>query len=153
MNKLNNLVQELESNIANHELLNNAVSESPVGWHIEHSLLTINLIIGALQHSNPNLYKWEFKLPRLLVFTTGKIPRGRAKAPKVVVPKQYDSQSLNQHIFKANEQLKALALISKDHFFEHPYFGHLKQKQTIKFLKIHTQHHLDIINDIVKKSK
>jgi hypothetical protein len=42
-----------------------------------------------------------------------------------------------------------LELVSRDHFFEHPYFGKLKLKETIRFLEIHTQHHLDIIRDII----
>jgi hypothetical protein len=40
-------------------------------------------------------------------------------------------------------------MVSKDHFFEHPYFGKLKLKETIRFLEIHTTHHLSIIEDIV----
>lgn len=35
-------------------------------------------------------------------------------------------------------------------FFKHPYFGNLNVKDAIKMLKLHTRHHIDIINDIIK---
>jgi hypothetical protein len=42
MEKLEALIAELERNIANMNVENQAVSKSPVGWHIDHALLTIN---------------------------------------------------------------------------------------------------------------
>jgi hypothetical protein len=41
--------------------------------------------------------------------------------------------------------------MSSDKYFDHPYFGNLRLNKTIKFLEIHTKHHLEIINDIIKK--
>jgi hypothetical protein len=84
---------------------------------------------------------------------TKKIPRGKAKAPKVVVPKEgVTIANLEQHLAKARDAIKALEFVSKNHFFKHPYFGNLKKKQTILFLEIHTQHHLKIILDIVSNT-
>ena len=38
-----------------------------------------------------------------------------------------------------------------DHqYFTHPIFKNLNKKQTIKFLKLHTNHHIKIVNDILK---
>ena len=48
-NKLNNLYK-----------VNNRVSASSVGWHIEHSLLVIIEIIEALKQSDNTAYKWKF---------------------------------------------------------------------------------------------
>jgi len=78
-----------------------------------------------------------------------KIPRGRAKSPELVNPKEkLDSNTLLGHIVETRAQIDLLKVVSKDKFFKHPFFGHLKLMQTIKFLEIHTQHHLDIIEDI-----
>jgi hypothetical protein len=79
MNKINNLLNQLEAKISNGENLNPAISKGSVAWHIEHSLLTINLIINALIQSNPKNFKWKFSFIRMVVLLTKKIPRGFAK--------------------------------------------------------------------------
>lgn len=151
MHKLLNYVKELESKIPNQEDYNPEISKSNVGWHIEHILLTNKMILEAVEKSNPADYTWSFKLPRIVVFTMNKIPRGRAKAPKVVVPKTYDEQTLLEHLKIVTLKIQGLENMSSDKYFDHPYFGNLRLNKTIKFLEIHTKHHLEIINDIIKK--
>ena len=149
-NKLESLLNQLEFYIPSSESINLQVSQTTVGWQIEHSLLTINGIVSALQKSNPKDYNWKFSLMKLIILTTKKIPRGKAKAPKVVVPKGLiNNDDLQEHLSKTRDAIKALEMVSKDQFFEHPYFGKLKLKETIRFLEIHTDHHLNIIEDIV----
>ncbi len=149
-NSLDILLNELEAHLSNHEAMNLQVSQSTVGWQIEHSLLTINGIVGAVQKSNPKDYKWKFSLMKIIILATKKIPRGKAKAPIIVVPKaDITFADLQQHLAKARETIKGLETVSKDQFFDHPYFGNLKKKQTIRFLEIHTNHHLKIIRDII----
>jgi hypothetical protein len=153
MDKLSELLNELESKIPKQELINQTISKSSVGWHIEHTLLTINLIIRALKKSNQNDYKWKFNFPRVLVFSMNNIPRGGAKSPKAVQPKNnFNTESLKNHINIATERIKELSSLKKDNFFEHPVFGNLNLKPTIKFLEIHTNHHIKIINDIIKNA-
>ena len=151
MNKLQEYLNEIETKIPKQEYINSKVSKSNVGWHIEHILLTNKMIIEAVEKSNPANYIWSFKLSRILVFTINKIPRGRAKAPKVVVPKTYDEQTLLEHLKIVTLKIQALENMSSDKYFDHPYFGNLRLNKTIKFLEIHTNHHLEIINDIIKK--
>jgi hypothetical protein len=154
MEKLKKLIQDLESKIPNQEMLNPTISRSSVGWHIEHTLLTMNLVIGALQKSNPENYKRTSNFYRVLVFAMNKIPRGKAKAPKIVQPKEdFNVESIKSHIEKGKVKLAELNSIGETNYFEHPYFGHLKLKPTIKFLEIHTNHHLHIINDIIKSKR
>ncbi len=149
MNKLGEQLKELETKISKQEVFSAHVSKSNVGWHIEHTLLTINMIIEAVKKSNPLNYKWSFKLPRLLVFAMNKIPRGRAKSPEVVVPKTYDEKTLKEHLTIARLKIQNLEKISPDNYFNHPFLGNLKLEKAIKFLEIHTNHHLEIINDIL----
>ena len=150
MSKIENQLSKLESKISSESILNPAISKSPVGWHIEHTLLTINRIIEALQYSNPNNYKWRFNFTKLIVFAIKKIPRGRAKSPDVVVPKVYNAESLSLHVQRTKNKITELDKLTNDKYFHHPFFGDLRLKQAITFLEIHTNHHLKIINDILR---
>jgi hypothetical protein len=150
MNKLENLITKLENNISFFEMTNSSISAGSVGWHIEHTLLTLNGISTLLIHSDPAEYKWRFKLGRILIFSLKKIPRGRAKSPEIVMPKGHINQAkLEALLSDTRTKCNQLAFLPANKFFEHPYFGKLKLKQTITFLEIHTNHHLEIIQDIV----
>ena len=154
MNKINNLLNQLEAKISNGENLNPAISKGSVAWHTEHSLLMINLIINALIQSNPKNFKWKFSFIRMVVLLTKKIPRGKAKSPKVVLPqKNISNESLVRHLLLTKDSIMKLESLSKDKYFTHPYFGDLKLNQTIRFLEIHTQHHLEIIEDIISNKQ
>ena len=150
MQKLIDNLNELESNISNFEKHNEKVSTSTVGWQIDHCLLVINGIVSQLQNSNPSSFKPNFNFKRVLVFTLKKIPRGKAKAPKSVQPK--DEITLNDLLEKleiAKIKINDLPKLNPKSHFKHPYFGVLNLKQTILFLEIHTFHHLKIVRDIV----
>ena len=151
MEKLAALLIELENRISQHAALNEAVSKQPVGWHIEHLLLAFNQMVNALKKANPDDYKWEFKIMRLIVLATGWMPRGKAQSPSVVLPVKYDEETLKKDFEVAKNQLKVLNDISTDQCYHHPYFGCLTFDETIRMLCIHTKHHLKIINDILKK--
>jgi hypothetical protein len=86
-----------------------------------------------------------------MVFISGKIPRGKAKAPKVVIPTQVATQEeLIAKLEAAQNNISKLDSFSENQFFNHPYFKDLNVKQAKKFLTIHTNHHLKIIEDILK---
>ena len=150
MQELSKLIKSLEEKIPMMDVANTQISSAKVGWHVQHSLLVIISIINGLKQSDPNTYQWKFNLNKTLIFTLGKIPRGKGKAPKAVQPKEETTKDkLLESIEKAKVSLADLHKVQKNQYFLHPYFGHLNLKPTIKFLKIHTKHHLKIINDIL----
>ena len=148
---LNHLITQLESKINDFETTNLEISKSTVGWQIDHSLRVIIGVISLLKKSNPDDYKWKFNFPRTIVFFVKRIPRGKANAPKNV---QCSDEILKQDLKNQIETSKILILdleeLHKKSNFKHPYFDVLNLEQTIKFLNIHTNHHLKIINDILK---
>ena len=151
MNPLLPLLHQLESHISNFEKTNPNVSNSTVGWQIDHCLLVINGIIGQIEISDPLKYQPKWTFPKFMVFTTGKIPRGKAKAPKVVIPTQVATQEeLFAKLAAAKNNVLKLDTFSENQFFNHPFFKDLNVKQTKKFLTIHTKHHLKIIEGILK---
>ncbi len=154
MKSTSQLINELASNIPFANKIDPSISASSVGWHIDHSLMVINQIAGAVKASDPAAYQWSFNMKRLVVFTTGKIPRGKAKAPKSVIPENaFDENDVREKMEKANQKLAMLNELPANHFFIHPYFGHLNVKNTKKMIALHTDHHLAIIKDIIASTK
>ncbi len=150
MQKLINLVDELASYIPQLEARNETVSSSTVGWQIEHSLLVISSVIEWVKRSDPSKYKWSFRPFKYLIFWRGKIPRGKSRAPKFVVPDTFTSESLLNHIETCRAKITEFESVGAGHYFSHPYFGDTKKKDVIPFLELHTDHHLKIIKDILK---
>jgi hypothetical protein len=150
MKDLLSLIESLESKIEFFEATKQLVSKSTVGWQIDHSLRVVNGIIETLKKSNPSSYKWNFNFKRIVVFTIRSIPRGKANAPKTV--RTYDEikkQDLINQIEISKKLISELVTLHKKNNFQHPYFGKLNLKQSVKFLEIHTNHHLNIVNDIL----
>lgn len=149
MSNLKTLVNQLESYIANYEKVNPAVSQSSIGWHIDHSLMVINGIIDELKKSNPKQYKWRLNWNRIFIQSINKIPRGKAKAPKVVQPLEpATAAKLISMLEIAKNNVVDLESLHANSYFTHPYFGDLNLKKTLWFLNLHTNHHLKIIKDI-----
>lgn len=150
--ELDHLLDQLATAIPQFEKTNLAISNSNIGWHIDHSLLVISGIIDTTAKSDPENYRWSFNLKRWIVMGRKKIPRGKAKAPKSVQPKNdYTLESLQERLLKTRSKISELQLLRKDHYFEHPGLGNMKLNQTIRFLSIHTRHHLEIIQEIKDK--
>lgn len=152
MQELNKLIDQLQSDITSFDKVNLDVSSGSVGWHIAHSLKTIDQIVTACKKSNPTEYLWQFNFNRFLILSLiRKIPRGKAKAPKIVRPEGDISQetlTLSLENLKAN--LRNWDSFDKYVHFPHTYFGVLNKKETENFLVLHTKHHLMIIKDILK---
>jgi hypothetical protein len=149
MSNLKSLLNQLESHIVDFEKTNLSVSQSSIGWHIDHSVMTINGIIDQLKKSNPEQYKWQFNWNRIFIKCINKIPRGKAKAPKVVQPIEPATVAVLISKFEiANKRIIELENLESNNFFMHPYFGNLNLKTSIWLLELHTKHHLEIIKDI-----
>ena len=154
MKELQTLINELELSVIESDRSDPLISVSNVGWHIEHSLLVLNAITDALGRSNPADFKKSFNFISFMVFTFGKIPRGKGKAPGAVKPAGIINQAtLLDHLEKTRIKIMEIDKLEIGCFFKHPFFGDLRLRKTIKFLQIHTRHHLDIINDILKTGK
>lgn len=150
-NKLDFAIQKLESHLDNHQVSNPKVSKSNVAWHIDHSLKVINSVVKALQSSDPSTYEANFSVLGRLFFTLGFFPRGKARAPKYVRPPETIlKEDLISQIDLAKTNLKGISNLDENAYFKHPIFGNINTKRVLKFLWLHTNHHVKIIDDIVK---
>ncbi len=151
MHKINNLLDNLEAQIANYSILNQAVSEGNVGWHIVHSCLVIDSVCGAVCKSDATKFIKKFSFKAFLVLLVNSFPRGKAKAPSFTMPsEELSPASVLQSIQTSRKSIEALAKAGKNQYFTHPIFGDLNAADTFKFLAVHTNHHLKIIKDILK---
>ncbi len=148
--KLNALIIQLESYIADYEKTNPLVSTASIGWQIDHAFLVINTVVEQIKKSNSADYKWKFNKNRFLVQTLlRKIPRGKVRAPKSVQPfEEITSEHLKRQLEITRKNLTDLASLEAKNYFVHPFMGNLNLKTTVDFLELHTKHHLKIIEDI-----
>ena len=151
MNKINNLLNNLEVQIANYSRWNQTISEGNVGWHIVHSCLVVSSVCGAVVKSDASKFIKKFSFKAFLVLLLNSFPRGKAKAPSFTMPsEELSPTSILKSIQAARASIEALSKANKNQYFTHPIFGDLNTGQTFKFLAVHTNHHLKIIKDIVK---
>ncbi|TXE15811.1 DinB family protein [Psychroserpens burtonensis] len=152
LEKLNIGITTLEAHIENHTVSNPKISKSNIAWHIDHSLKVINNVIITVQSSDPKTYTNNFSLIGKLFFALGFFPRGKAKAPKYVKPPETVlKEDLVSQIELAKTNVKTIAGLNKNAYFKHPLFGNINTPRIYRFLLLHTNHHLKIINDIVVK--
>lgn len=149
--KINKILDELKTYLLHAEKSNPKISQKDVAWHIDHSLKVINTISSAIIGSNPKDYEKKFKWIKWYFFTFKIIPRGKVKAPEIVIEKNpIPMEALENQFTLARTNIAQLQKIDSNHFFVHPLLGKLNVNETLKFLPVHTQHHFKIIKDIVK---
>ena len=151
--KIENYLSEMEGLVSKHTVLNEKISSATIGWHLEHTLLVLEYSLRALPTSIIADYKPKNSLRKTIILFTRKIPRGVAKAPKGVRPniENIKTENLYQRIAVVKKLLADTSILPKNHFFPHPFFGDLRLKNAIKFLEIHTNHHLKIVREMVGK--
>tara|TARA_R100001377_G_C3183829_1_gene107727 strand:- start:263 stop:727 length:465 start_codon:yes stop_codon:yes gene_type:complete len=150
--KLHVLINTLENHIEHYDVGNPKISEANIGWHIDHSCKVINQVVLTVQSSNPVLYKDNFSFTGKLLFTFGFFPRGKAKAPKHVLPQEIiTKKDLMNQLEQSRLLIHTIPDLNKNAFFKHPLFGDINKKRINRFLELHTNHHVKIIHEILKK--
>jgi len=148
---LNKEIKTLKEMINHSKVKELEVSSNGIDWHIDHTLKAILVVSKILKKSDPSKYQRKYNLLRSVIFISGKIPRGKGKAPRSVLPPENILKKDLHHQF--DEAVKALNEIENmpaNSNFKHPYFGQLDLRLSMRFLDIHTNHHLKIMNDILR---
>ena len=144
-------LEDLKKYIEQEDKSNSDVSAAGTYWHLDHIFQVITRISKALIKSDPEEFRGKFKPNWAVIRTAGKIPRGVGRAPKSVQPEtEKNASELLEDLANAKSIIERVHTLDKKAHFIHPVFGTLDLKNTLKFLKIHTKHHLKIIDDILK---
>jgi hypothetical protein len=125
------------------------VSAWSVGMHVHHCCLAMTAIGRALIASTPPPPPSRASLLARVIFATGRIPRGRGRAPEAVVPEQDAPPPTLAALLDESERVLAEAgSVDPAAWFKHFVFGPLDRDKTIRFIRMHNHHHLRIIADI-----
>jgi hypothetical protein len=127
------------------------VSLWSVGQHIEHVLrvddtIRINLATSTIAKTPP------LSLVGRLILLTGRIPRGKGKAPEWTKPTG-DYVELRRAVDATARGYRDLELVIDDLVRDprrvaHPSLGGLSRRQWLRFADIHHRHHEAIVRDI-----
>jgi len=144
----------LRAAIASAHVTAPAVSGWSVGMHVHHCCLAMIGTCRVLDRSEPPPPPSRPPVIKMVVFTTGRIIRGRARSPERVLP-QADIPPAELHALleEAERQVGAAGNLEPEKWFKHFMFGVLKRDDALRFLRIHNHHHLRIVSDIVNAQK
>lgn len=148
---LENSLKRLESYIPNLEQRNPKISKVNVAWQLDHSLKVFNGVAIVLQESDPSLYLDNFSLMGKVLLYINFIPRGKAKVPKKLAsPIIILKEDIYVQLTLAKKNLLVVQKADKNAYFKHPIFGNVNQERALRFLTVHTHHHLKIVKAILK---
>lgn len=151
MENIKSQLQKIESLLPQIDKENSQVSKASVGWHLEHSLLILNGSLKGLTMTNPDNYNPKFSIKKFIFLNFGLIPRGKIKSPKQFIPLEIPTkESLEKLLNLAKERLEAVKNLPLKSYITHPFLGDLDKNTTLRFLGLHTNHHLKIIDNILK---
>ncbi|GAL75017.1 hypothetical protein JCM19275_1056 [Nonlabens ulvanivorans] len=143
---------KIESYLMVMDEANLEVSEAPVKWHLFHSLQVINGVLKEAEHSNPDEYNSKTNFQWRFVSVFNKIPRNKVTAPDKVNPSyNITKKQILEELKKARKSIEGWRDLEKNNFYKHAVLMNLNKRKIRKFLRVHSRHHLKIIQDILKK--
>ncbi len=142
---------KIEQYLENRDAKNNEVSQVDVAWHLDHVLKTIVSIHSDMEGSDPAEYDGgKFSIPLEMIFLMGDFPRGVAQAPdNVRPPENIRTADILLQLEEARDRLNRVGKLEPNQYFENAAFGQMSRNEAVRFIKIHTNHHYKIIEDIL----
>jgi len=130
------------------------VSGWSVAQQIDHLLKVLSGALGRLQAPGEPLAAGINWTGRLLL-GVGRLPRGVAQAPRATAGLERSGAELRSAADEVRERLAEVraggaVLVDRRPRVRHPYFGGLSALQAIRFLAVHTDHHLRIVREILR---
>ncbi len=128
-----------------------AVSGWTVGDHLEH-ICTVAAGFGVVLITGRGpVFEAAMPEARHMVLSDGHIPRGKIKAPPAASPKGLASiDAYTRMLDKTLTRLKSAAQQPDERTADHPLLGTMTRDEVLRFVVVHTAHHLGIIDDYGK---
>ena len=143
-------LEAMRTHVSEASVLRPDVSKWSVGMHVHHCCLAMIGVCDSLLASEPPPPHTGFSLVTSAIFLTGRIPRGRGKSPAQVLPREgIEPEELADLLDQSEQRIELVAAAPPDQWFRHFAFGVMDRDRTLRFLQIHNQHHLRIVQDIL----
>jgi len=127
-----------------------SVSEWSIGMHVHHCCLSMLGISRALVASTPPPPRSRPPWITSVILLTGRIPRGRAQAPRAVIPLAPTAQAdLLELLNESGRQLDLVTRLDPQAWFKHFELGVLRRDRALRFIHVHNEHHVRIVSDIL----
>jgi len=137
--------------LAEPDLRRESVSSWTPGEHLRHCGLAIAAVRRALETSSgAPPWTWRSWIGAL-VLRRGRLPRGRARAPAETVPDLAAAEPLEAALARAATDLERIRALPADAWFRHFALGTLRRDRALRFLAVHTEHHLRIVREILAR--
>jgi hypothetical protein len=134
---------------------NTAVSGWSILEHLDHLTIVNAAIIGRINAllAEPAAASGGMNDLGVKIFAAGEIPRGLGKSPEFALPKNTSSDDLHACAEEACDAMRKLKIrLSEIETSQsrgaHPVLGTLTACEWLRFMEIHTQHHLKIVREI-----
>ena len=134
-------------------------ASSPLsGWtpseHLNHLIRVCHSVVGLLLDPAARTLSRRINFMGRVILHTGRIPRGRAKAPEQFVAVRSESAELLASLDALELAIARIPIADlpkrRDATVKHPRFGGLTPSQALRFIAVHNDHHLRIIDDMLK---
>lgn len=129
------------------------VSGWTVAQQVDHILNVAQGVFGRLTGEGEEV-AGGINLSGRLLLGLGWFPRGVARSPKTALPGEAPAAAeLGERLGRLRGDYRDLRfrtglLASRRRLLRHPYFGALDCAQSLRFVAVHTRHHLKIVRDI-----
>lgn len=160
LERLETQLAEIEALLRQGEEVARSRVPSVSGWsvaqHLDHVLLALERSLGKLL-SNPSSLSARINWVGRAVLAMGWFPRGVARAPKGFEGRNLPTDVLHERTAAVRGQVTALKgnielFAREEGLLKHPYFGALSASEAVRFLAIHTGHHLKIVRAILRNA-
>jgi len=146
-------IDEFRGFVPQRDVASADVSAWSVGMHVHHCGLAMRAIAGSLIECDEPLPSRRLGPRAALILRMGRLPRGVAKAPDIAMPsKDVDARVLQETLDTSEALLDQLPPVGERSWFRHFALGVLVKRDAVRFMSIHSAHHLKIVTDILSSS-
>lgn len=155
MGSINKQLDEVEALLGLPDEDNPAVSAWSVYQQLEHILLVKAGIATMIERNQAPSHAKQRSMLAPIILLLGYIPRGKAKSPAEVSPEGMSQKQMKDLLDQTRVRYRKMdemrGRFGAGVVGNHPYFGGLSAQQWLRFVEVHTRHHLKIIRDISQR--